>query len=177
MGKILNEVGLEYFWGKVKAFVNAGLDKKVTAVSGKGLSSNDLTDALKSNYDAAYNHAGAAHAPTDAQANVIESVTVNGVKITPTNKTVNVSVPTTVAGLSDAGNYALKSDISTMYKYKGSVATFDDLPASATVTNGDVYNVETDGMNYAWNGTAWDALGGSVQIDAITNAEIDAIVK
>lgn len=60
MSKILNEVGLEYFWGKVKAFVNAGLDKKVTAVSGKGLSSNDLTDALKSNYDAAYNHAGAA---------------------------------------------------------------------------------------------------------------------
>lgn len=174
MSKILNETGLEYFWGKIKAYVNAGLNNKVTAVAGKGLSTNDLTDALKSNYDAAYTHSQEAHAPATAQANVIEGVTVNGATITPSNKVVNISVPTTVASLSDSGNYALKSDISAMYKYKGSVATFDVLPTSAT--NGDVYNVESDGMNYAWNGTAWDALGGTVQIEAITNAEIDAIV-
>ena len=37
--------------------------------TGKGLSTNDLTDALKSNYDAAYTHSQAAHAPSTAQKN------------------------------------------------------------------------------------------------------------
>lgn len=70
--------------------------------------------------------------------------------------------------------YARKSDIASMYKYKGSVATVSDLPSSDNTT-GDVYNVESTGMNYAWNGTAWDALGESFQITAITNAELDAV--
>ena len=40
---------------------------------------------------------------------------------------------------------------------------------------GDVWNVEDTGMNYAWTGTGWDALGAAFEIQAITNAEIDAI--
>lgn len=77
-------------------------------------------------------------------------------------------------GFGAASTYALKSDITNVYKYKGSVATAADLPASATA--GDVYNVEADGMNYGWTGSAWDALGASFTIDAITNAEIDTIL-
>ena len=37
--------------------------------AGKGLSTNDLTNALKSNYDTAYTHSQAAHAPSTAQKN------------------------------------------------------------------------------------------------------------
>ena len=62
-----------------------------------------------------------------------------------------------------------------VYKYKGSVATYSALPSTG-LTVGDVYNVEADGMNYAWTGSAWDALGASFSIDSITNAEIDTIV-
>ena len=61
-----------------------------------------------------------------------------------------------------------------MYKYKGSKATTALLPASGNTT-GDVWNVEADGMNYGWTGSAWDALGASFTITAITNAEIDTI--
>ena len=174
MSKLLNQTGLSYFWSKIKSYVDAGLNNKVTAVTGKTLTTNDLTDTLKNNYDAAYTHSTSAHAPSGAQVNVIEGITVNGATMTPTNKVVNITVPTTVASMSDAGNYALKSDLSTLYKYKGSVATFSNLPTSAD--SGDVYNVESDGMNYAWNGTAWDSLGASMEVEAITNAEIDAIV-
>ena len=60
------------------------------------------------------------------------------------------------------------------YVYKGSVATVSDLPSSG-VEAGWVYNVEASGMNYAWNGSAWDALGETFSITAITNAEIDTI--
>ena len=79
----------------------------------------------------------------------------------------------------DASTYALKSDITAMYKHKGSVATTNDLP-STNNTEGDVYNVAETGMNYVWvedNGTgSWDALGSIMSVISITNAEIDTIL-
>lgn len=42
---------------------------KVDKEEGKGLSKNDLTDILKSNYDNAYTHSQSSHAPTNAQKN------------------------------------------------------------------------------------------------------------
>lgn len=72
-------------------------------------------------------------------------------------------------------NYALKTEITGVYKYKGSVAAVSDLPTSGNTT-GDVYNVEARGINYAWNGSAWDALGELFEVPAIANATIDTIV-
>ena len=42
----------------------------------------------------AYDHSQTAHAPSNAQANVIETIKVNGTALTPTNKAVNITVPT-----------------------------------------------------------------------------------
>lgn len=75
-----------------------------------------------------------------------------------------------------ASTYALKSDITSMYRYKGSKATVAALPTSGNTT-GDVWDVQASGMNYAWNGTSWDALGELLSFENITNAEIDAIVN
>ena len=80
-----------------------------------------------------------------------------------------------LAAFGAASTYALKTDITNMYKYKGSVATVSALPSSDNTT-GDVYNVEATGMNYAWNGTAWDALGEIFTITSISNSDIDTIV-
>lgn len=55
---------------------------------------NDLTDTLKSHYDSAYTHSQSTHAPSNAQANVLEAVKVNGVAQTISNKAVNITVPT-----------------------------------------------------------------------------------
>ena len=55
------------------------------------------------------------------------------------------------------------------------MATYDKLPSSGQVS-GDVYNVESDGRNYAWNGTVWDDLGGTFAVGTISNADIDGIV-
>lgn len=54
---------------------------------------------------------------------------------------------------------AVNTAVSAVYKYKGSVAHQGALPSEPAPTTGDVYNVEDTGMNYAWNGTQWDALG------------------
>ena len=77
-------------------------------------------------------------------------------------------------GFDNASAYAKKTDITGVYKYKGSVATVEDLPSSGQTT-GDVYDVQARGINYAWNGTAWDPLGELFTITEITNAEIDAM--
>lgn len=58
-----------------------------------------FTTQLKANYDAAYKHSTSAHAPSNAQANVIEGVSVNGTKLTPNSKVVDVTVPTKVSQL------------------------------------------------------------------------------
>lgn len=79
--------------------------------------------------------------------------------------------------LDDANNnFAKKSDISTVYKWKGSKDTYDQLPTEGNAV-GDVWNVKDTDMNYGWteDGT-WDPLGSHVEISAIANEEIDSIV-
>ena len=57
------------------------------------------------------------------------------------------------------------------YKYKGSVATSVDLPASGNKA-GDVYNVQDTGDNYAWTSDgAWDSLGGVVDLSEYAKKE------
>ena len=58
--------------------------------------------------------------------------------------------------------------LTTVYQYKGSVATYADLPTTGQKV-GDVWNVETAdpdhgikaGDNVAWDGAQWDILGGT----------------
>ena len=91
--------------------VNGLLDGKVDKVTGKGLSTNDLTNELKGQYDAAYAHSQVAHAPADAQANVIESVKVNGTAVTITGKAVDIAVPTDNAQLANGAGYLVAGDV------------------------------------------------------------------
>ena len=64
----------------------------------------------------------------------------------------------------------IDTKISTVYKYCGSVATVEELPAE-NQSIGDVYNVEADGINYAWDGTKWDSLAGVVDLSSYTTKE------
>lgn len=79
--------------------------------------------------------------------------------------------------LDDAeANYAKKSDLTKVYKFQGSVATYTDLLAIQNATVNDVYNVIESDMNYGYteNGT-WDPLGGIFEVNSITNERIDEI--
>lgn len=109
----------------------------------------------------------------------------DGTWATPTNTTYNDATQSAhglmstsdkkkLDGFGAASTYALKSDITAMYRYKGSVASTDKLPTSGQ-TIGDVYDVG-NGMNYAWNGSNWDALGEIFTITKITNTEIDTVL-
>ena len=66
---------------------------------------------------------------------------------------------------------AAQLGLATVYKYKGSVETYADLPTSEQQI-GDVYNVKQAdpdhnieaGDNVAWDGTAWDILAGDTDL-------------
>lgn len=79
--------------------------------------------------------------------------------------------PTTISGygITDAYTKAeIDNKVSAVYRYKGDVASYSNLPSSGQVT-GDVYNVTDTGVNYAWNGTTWDDIGGTEALATASN--------
>lgn len=65
--------------------------------------------------------------------------------------------------------------ISSAVNWKGTVASFEELPADAA--KGDMYNVGADlsGDNYVWNGEAWDKLASTFVLpDYLSNASLEA---
>ena len=176
---------------------------KVDKVVGKGLSTNDYTTTEKNKLEGIAEGANKYVHPThtakasglykvtvDAEGHVSAASAVEKSDITalgiPASNTEYNPATSTVDGLmsktdkakldafGNASVYALKSDLTNVYRYKGSVAAFADLPSS-NLTAGDVYNVEEDNMNYGWTeaGT-WDPLGAIFKMEYLTNEEIDA---
>ena len=128
--------------------------KFVAQEAGKGLSTNDYTTTEKEKLG------GVAEG---AQVNVIEKVKVNGSDLAVTEKGVNI----------DLSAYAKSADLTTVYKYQGTVATFAELPTGLgegdigkvwNITNADKAHGVNAGDNLAWNGTEWDNLAGVVDL-------------
>lgn len=81
-------------------------------------------------------------------------------------------VATTLAGYGITDAYTkqeVDAKVASVYKFKGSVETFGDLPAEGNI-EGDVYNVKSTGENYAWVAATeteegfWDDLGGDIDL-------------
>ena len=158
-----------------KTETDTALNNKVDKVTGKGLSTNDYTTAEKNKLagiSVTSNVESDTFTIADGAGNTVEVFSADFLPLAYYSKTeVNGMMSgalTTVEGM-------ISSAVTNMYKYKGSVATVSALPSSDNTT-GDVYNVEATGMNYAWNGTAWDALGEIFTITSISNSDIDTIV-
>ena len=115
-------------------------------------------------------------ADTALQSNTETDPTVPAWAKTPTKPTYTAAEVGALS-IDDANNnFAKKSDISTVYRWKGSKDTYDQLPTEGN-TVGDIWNVKDTNMNYGWteDGT-WDPLGSPVEISPITNEAIDSIV-
>lgn len=174
----LDKSGLTLLISKIKA----ALGGKVDAVSGKGLSTNDYTSAEKNKLS------GIA---SGAQANVIESVKVNGTALTPSSKAVDVTVPTKVSQLSnDSGfqnatqvnatitgkGYQTQSQVQSLINSAvGNVTSIkyqkvDSLPA--TGSNGVIYLVaHSHGTQDIYDEFIW--IADSKTFEKIGNTDID----
>ena len=117
------------------------------AISGLNISQYATTDALES-------------AVQDMSEHVAKKANLAGADFTGA-----VTVQTPTENNNPATKAYVDSAIASVYKYKGSVANQAALPSSNQVT-GDVYNVEDTGDNFAWDGTKWDKLAGTVDLSA-----------
>ena len=119
MAKYLTLDGLSRFWAGVKTKLSAKVDK----VEGMGLSTNDLTNELKAQYDA-------------AEKNVIVGINVDGEAVTvdEETRTVNIEIPET-----DLSDYYNKEAIDT------TVTTLNE--AIAAAASGKMTRVIADSIN------------------------------
>lgn len=186
--KVLNETGLQ----KLAELIAGKLAEKVDIVSGKGLSAEDFTTVLKTKLESIdmenllsaadkakiHEHENksildaitqaAVDAWTAAEANVIESVKVNGTALTAdANKAVDVTVPTQVSDLTNDSGFQTASDVTTAIATAlagitgisfSKVNSYASLPATGAA--GVIYFVPASG-----NGVTGDIYDEYVWID------------
>ncbi len=162
---------------------SGGVDTKVT-------SEKAVVDALANKADKATTLAG--YGITDAQSKLNfytettsgrskASITVEGSELTVDANGLGGNLIDTSISDSSTNNHVpgslavynaiqqVKTDLGSALVYKGTVDTYEELPAENN-SIGDTYNVVAAhdnypaGTNYAWTGTAWDALGGSIDL-------------
>lgn len=106
-------------------------------------------------------------ANTNFDANTIENV---GIKTTPSGSYDNVTISGKQAQI-DLSAYALKSEIASVMKFKGT-CTSDQLAAKTGMVQGDVWQIVAGGTGttykvgseYAYDGTSWTELGPTIDL-------------
>ena len=183
--KYLDANGVEFLWKKGERIY-------VKKVEGKDLSDENYTAEEKEKLASLEELAPA----SDEKLGGIKigaglAIDENGVAHTVYNPEMPVDweviedTPTTLGGygITDAATKGeledVKQSVSKLYKYKGKVATVADLDNIQNPANGDVYDVEENGANYAWNADEerWDNLGQLINIESISNYELDIITR
>ena len=162
MAKYVTIPKLSTFW--------AGIVENLTnGVNGKKLTSNDLTDELKTKYDA-------------AQPNTIETIKVNNsAQEIGEGKTVNITVPTKVSDLTDATSYYTSAQtdgkIADAVSGKLKKAVVDALPDISEADESTIYlvpNTNADGSNIR---DEYMVIGGKFEVVGTTAAELSGFVK
>ena len=115
-------------------------------------------------------------AATDAtaKANAAKEAAISAASTDATTKANSAKSAAIAAAAEDAttkANAALASAkeytdtaMTKVFVYKGKVDTVADLDEITEKKIGDTYNVEENGANYAWNGTAWDKLSETIDL-------------
>lgn len=109
----------EYTDDKV-ADVSAAIGNKANASDlnmHTGNTTVHITSTERTNWNSAKTHADSAHAPSDAEKNIIVGIQKNGTDVTVNASTrkVNITVPTKVSELTNDSGYAKTSDIPAAY--------------------------------------------------------------
>ena len=163
--------------------VNDKIEAKVDKVSGKNLSSNDLTDDLKANYDAAFGHSISEHARIDAT--LTQASSSNGsIRINGSETVVYTHPASHSAGMitedpahrfvtdEEKSSYADKytknevdnklAALETNIDWKESVGTFSDIAAAyPNPQDGWTVNVKDTDYTYRYNGSAWVTISAN----------------
>lgn len=124
-----------------------------------------ITSSERTNWNAAKTHASSTHAPSNAQANVIETVKVNGTALTPSSKAVDIIVPTNV-------DDKLESEIATNFSDADSPVfqqSIDNVLNEVGELKGDIVNLhEITELQFT--------SGGYIKTN-VTNVDISTVIS
>ena len=107
--------------------VSNQIGTKVDKVTGKGLSTNDLTNTLKSNYDTAYTHSQSTHAPANAQKN--SDITKAEIEAKLTGNITTHTHSQYLTEHQDLAGYAKTADLATV----ATTGSYNDLTNKPTI--------------------------------------------
>lgn len=88
------------------------------------------------------------------------AITSDQVAQITTNKNGLASLKSTVES-----DYAKKTDITAVFRYKGAKASSSELPSTGNST-GDVWYVTANDAEYVWKGSEWEEFGPSIDLSA-----------
>ena len=115
---------------------------KVDKVDGKGLSTNDLTNTLKANYDTAYTHSQSTHAPVNAQKN--SDITKAEIEVKLTGNITTHTHSQYLTAHQSLDGYAKTADLATVAT-SGSYNDLSDKPTIPAAYNLPIANQTTLG--------------------------------
>lgn len=168
-------------YGITNAYTKTEVDGKVSDLTSQLGTANEAIEVLETAVEGKADKSTtlAGYGITDAYT----ASTVDGKLANKADASAVSELTSTVAGKADKATslagYGIQdaytktevdAKVSSVYKYKGSVANEAALPQEDQVV-GDVYNVEDTGMNVAWDGTKWDKLGSTVDLSAYMTTE------
>lgn len=139
-----------------------------------------ITSTERTNWNAAKTHADSAHAPSNAQANVIETVKVNDTALTPSSKAVNITVPTKVSQLTNDSEYlTTHPSISTSTDTTSTASpsaggTFTAVDSVTRDNNGHVTNVNTKTVTLPSTSVTVDSALSSTSTNPVQNKVVNA---
>lgn len=142
-----------------------------------------ITAAERISWNAAKTHADSAHAPSDAQANVIETVKVNGTALTPSSKSVNIPVPAKTSDLTNDSGFITSKDIDTSQNHthsnkgvldKIAQAMLDKLDGIEAGANAYTHPTHTARSSGLYKITV-DGNGHVVDVEAVTKNDITGL--
>lgn len=174
--------------GSVRLAKITELNTKVDKVEGKDLSSNDFTDDLKTKLEGLSNYN-----ESELKASIenkVDKITGKGLstedytseektKLAGLSNYNDTEIKTSLNSKANSADVYTKSEVdnkvSSIYKYKGSVANKEALPTE-NLAIGDVYNLEDTGMNVAYTGEKWDELGANIDLSSYyTKTEVNEL--
>lgn len=117
---------------------------RLTALQAKGYTAQQvaaLAEAIEELLLPLQEHVESAHAPANAEENVIVSIKKNGVAIAPVNKIVDIAVPTKTSDLTNDSGFITGSELTAAVDGAGHLkaAVVDELPAVADADANTVY--------------------------------------
>lgn len=154
----LSEVSEDNLNSALKEKVNAAAEGNHAHLNKDEL--DKIADGDVEKWGAAYAHSQVAHAPADAQANILESVKVNGEALTITDKAVDIAVPTgALAGKDEVAKADLADALATEIDNKvasvtagdasvtiGGTATAPTVAAKISAAEGNALTLAEDGL-------------------------------